>query len=165
MVDGGIDPRGLQWVVKKPKGFVKRPISAKKPWPVHRGVFVVRSLIGALSLSFCISCVCRASNCVDLTRQLSEMQKAQTILLESMVHKNDSLANVLDRYAGDFEASELRLAKTDIESMQKSANAFRQHKQREQTLIQKFNRQSQLLITKANDCLMASQRLGGISTP
>ena len=135
-----------------------------RSWLNHRGVFVVR-IFGILCVGlFCTHNLALAQSCGDLTKQLSEMQKAQALLLQSLVKKNDSLANVLDRYAGDFEASDLKLSKTDIESLHGSASAFRNHRQREQALIEKFTKQSQDLILKTNACLASSDRLGGIAT-
>lgn len=101
-----------------------------------------------------------AVNCVEVGRQLKEMQKTQAILLTSMVKKNDSLASVLDRYAVDFDSSARKVSKSDIQSLHGSAEAFRNHGAREMTLVEKFNKQSQDLITKASSCLNKDQRLG-----
>ena len=106
-----------------------------------------------------------AVNCGEITLQLAEMQKAQALLLQTMVKKNENLAEVLDRYASEFEDSERKLTRSDIQSMHGSANAFRNHEAREQTLVDKFNRQSRDLITKANACLASSnERTGNIAT-
>ena len=116
---------------------------------------------GVLTLGlFFYSLQAMAVNCVEVGRQLREMQKTQAILLTSMVKKNESLASVLDRYAVDFDSSERKVSKNDIQSLHGSAEAFRNHGAREMTLVEKFNKQSQDLIIKASSCLSKDQRLG-----
>ncbi len=94
-----------------------------------------------------------SNGCTHLQQQLAAMQRAQNELLFAMVNKNDSLALVLETYAKDFEAEDLKLKRTDIDDMHNSANAFRGHRNREKTLVDKFSKMSHSLILKTNECL------------
>ncbi len=91
--------------------------------------------------------------CSRLSLQLHEMQRAQGILLESMVKKNDSLAGTLDHFADDLSSHDQKSKKGDIVGMRKSAEAFRGHSDRELVLIAKFQKRSQELIDKTSRCL------------
>jgi hypothetical protein len=103
--------------------------------------------------------VSAAHECVNVSLQLHEMQKAQDILLESMVKKNDSLAGTLDQFADDLSSHDQKSKKTDIVGMHKSAEAFRGHSDRELLLISKFEKKSQELIEKTSKCLAQNNSL------
>jgi len=97
-------------------------------------------------------------SCGQLRQQLQAMQKAQVSLLSSMVNKNDATANLLDRYARDFEEQGLQLREDDTQSLRSSAQAFRRHREREKKLVQKFDHRSQVLIQQISSCLAKMDR-------
>ncbi len=97
-----------------------------------------------------------APDCAQLQIQLQEMQKAQGILLESMVKKNDSLANTLDHFAEDLKSHEQKPSRADVVNLHNSAEAFRGHSERELALIEKFQQKSLELIAQTVRCLPSS---------
>jgi hypothetical protein len=88
--------------------------------------------------------------CSGLVSELNEMKKAQTKLLQSMVNKNDSMAETLDVFSKDVEKTEARLSSKRLSL---SAAAFRAHKIREMDLIRRFDLQTQKLMTQLMPCL------------
>lgn len=94
-------------------------------------------------------------SCAQLVRQLRAMEKAQQSLLTSMVGKNDSMATTLDQYAKNFEIQGHRLQKSDVQSLKRSAQAFRRHGDREMGLVVRFEKSSEELLSKVEACLSA----------
>ncbi len=80
------------------------------------------------------------------------MHRAQTQLLESMVHKNESMASTLDQYAQNF-SQQNKVRKADVVSLRKSAMAFRNHEGREQKLVQRFEKKTGELVEMIASCL------------
>lgn len=99
------------------------------------------------------------TSCAQVSQQLLAMQKAQVALLSAMVNKNESMAAIFENYAKDFESEERKLKRTDIQSLHSSAQAFRNHREREQQLIEKFSVRSNQLIEKTNECLAKGESL------
>jgi hypothetical protein len=111
------------------------------------GVYTVIFLLFSLP-SFALQ------NCNALSRQLNAMVRAQKSLLQSMVKKNDVLANTLDQYAQDFK-SQGGIKKSDIKSLHQSAKSFRGHSRRELILVKRFESKTNQLIAKISACLKA----------
>jgi hypothetical protein len=81
------------------------------------------------------------------------MNKAQQTLLGSMVRKNESMAETLDQYAYGFEQKGQRVQRLDLLSMKHSAQAFRKHGEREMSLVTRFEKSSDELLSKVEFCL------------
>jgi glutaredoxin 2 len=92
-------------------------------------------------------------NCQSLILQLEAMQGAQKSLLQSMVRKNDTVADSFADYADQFEMKGHRFSKLDLFSLRNTSDSFRKHKERENQLIEKFNHSSSELISKVSICL------------
>ena len=95
-------------------------------------------------------------SCQALVAELRAMKQAEKTLLTNMVQNNDTMASTLDQYAVELKdsASHKKPVTTkDVKSLKQSAQAFRQHKAREQRLISKFDSASATLIDKVQSCL------------
>lgn len=92
-------------------------------------------------------------SCTEYSRQLIHMADAQNKILNSMVKKNDSLAETLDGYADDFDNQKKQVKQADLVSLRSSADSFRHHSVREHKLVQEFNQKTLSLIEKINMCL------------
>jgi hypothetical protein len=93
------------------------------------------------------------AECKPLKLQLTEMHKAQMHLLNSLVSKNDAMADTLKSFAKDLEKKAPRTESSDFLRLNQSAVAFRAHKIRELDLVQRFEKQSQSLLTQVARCL------------
>jgi hypothetical protein len=111
----------------------------------------------ALSLSSPVG-ETQSQDCNKLIIQLQMMTSAQKSLLDSMLRKNEMLASTLDLYADDFQNRGQKIKRGDLASLRNSANAFRKHEIREQSLINKFEAQASKLIAKTNQCLDESRK-------
>ena len=94
----------------------------------------------------------QAKTCSELGDDLRSMQKAQASLLESMVRKNDSMASTLDQYANNLQ-NQRTVRKSDVISLRKSGQAFRDHESREEKLVGRFNKKTDELLTLVEECL------------
>lgn len=96
------------------------------------------------------------NTCEALTAELRAMREAQNTLLQNMVQSNDTMADTLEQYAGEFQESSKRrkpISAQDLTSLKQSAEAFRAHKAREQKLVSQFDMASAKLISKVETCL------------
>lgn len=82
------------------------------------------------------------------------MREAQSFLLQSMVKKNNSLAETLDLFAKDFSAKKGRLRRADFNKLKGSAEAFRGHAEREKSLISRFESSTEDLLDRVSRCLL-----------
>jgi len=96
-------------------------------------------------------------NCVAVQKQLQEMERAQGLLLQSMVKKNDSLAGTLDHFADDLKSHQQKPSPSDVVNLKKTAEAFRGHGDRELVLINKFQKKSLELVNQALICLSQNE--------
>lgn len=119
------------------KGFIKKA--------VQMGIL-------AAGMTVAMGAGAEAKTCSQLTEDLRAMQKAQSSLLETMVRKNESMASTLDEYATTFSVKK-NLRKADLTGMKRSAQAFRNHQDREEKLVQRFESKTEQLISQIEDCL------------
>lgn len=96
------------------------------------------------------------TDCKALAADLKAMREAQTFMLNSMIRKNNSLAETLDLFAKDFSAKKGQLKKLDFQKMKRSADAFRGHADRERGLVSRFENSADELVTRVQKCLEAS---------
>jgi len=108
--------------------------------------------ITGLLLTLVLSSAAQAKSCGELADDLALMQKAQSSLLDSMVHKNESMASTLDQYAQNFSTKKV-VRKEDVVSLKKSGQAFRSHGEREEKLVLRFEKKSVELIEMVQQCL------------
>jgi hypothetical protein len=97
-------------------------------------------------------------NCAKVMNELEAMKRAQSVLLNSFVEKNELVASALDNYADRMNDQKQRrqtLAAQDIQSLKQSAQDFRQHKTREQKLVRKFQKASGEVLAQAIVCLQS----------
>lgn len=104
-------------------------------------------------------------DCRSLASDLKAMREAQSFMLNSMVRKNNSLAETLDLFAKDFSAKHGRLKKMDFQKMKKSADAFRGHADRERGLVNRFESSADQLVERVQKCLDASPIASQTSEP
>ncbi len=120
----------------------------------------VVSLILFLVVMGFLGGIAQAGTCKDLGSDLAAMQSAQKELLKSFVNKNDSMASSLDAFAFEFskkEEEKMRISAVDIAALRKSAEAFRNHKQREASLVNRFEKASQEVVAKVQSCLSQNE--------
>ncbi len=117
-------------------------------------VVIKAAKLGVLSLSILFAMVsgAEARSCSELTQDLRAMQKAQASLLQSMIRKNESMASTLDQYAQTL-GTKKNLRKSDTLGMRKSATAFRNHQEREEKLVRRFENKTDELISQVEECL------------
>ena len=109
--------------------------------------------LGILGFSIVLAMAkAEAKSCSELSSELHSMQTAQTSLLQSMVRKNESMASTLDQYADNFSVRKA-VRKADIVGFHKSAQAFRNHQDREEKLVQRFQSKTDELISSIDECL------------
>lgn len=130
-----------------------------------RGILVIQiatsfMLIGLLGLPVMAQQQTQNLNqCLELSRQLEQMVDAQKIVLNSMVKKNDAVAETLDHFADDLGGAGQKVKKSDLVSIRQSAKSFRGHTARESELVSKFALQTGMLVEKINECLQHSSNL------
>lgn len=84
------------------------------------------------------------------------MQAAQASLLKSLSQKNESMAKTLDQFSRNFEdlaQSKKSVQRKDIVGLKISAKAFREHGNREDQLIQRFETATSELFNQVESCL------------
>lgn len=99
------------------------------------------------------------SNCRDLILQLQAMNSAQRSLLTSMIQKNDAISDSLNDYADEFAMKGNRVSKLDLKSLHNSADSFQRHKEREKSLVDKFQNSSHDLIDRVSVCLVRADQV------
>lgn len=98
--------------------------------------------------------VAGAKSCADLSNDLKSMQQAQASLLDSMVRKNDMVADTFENYRHSFSIKK-KLAGSDLAGLKKSATAFRSHGSREEKLVARFKHKTDEIIRLVEACLIA----------
>lgn len=87
------------------------------------------------------------------------MQQAQASLLKSLSKKNESMAKTLDQFGKNFEglASQKKsVRRADVLGLKISAKAFREHGNREEQLIKRFEIATNELLNQVESCLSKS---------
>jgi len=97
------------------------------------------------------------NECLMLSRQLEQMADAQQKVLNSLVKKNDAVADTLDHFADDLGGTGQRVKKTDLLSLRSSAKSFRGHSVREAELVDRFAQKTGALVEKINQCLKKNE--------
>lgn len=98
------------------------------------------------------------TSCEPLMKDLRAMQQAQASLLKSLSQKNESMAKTLDQFSKSFEGLALQkkyLRRADIVGLKISAKAFREHGNREEQLIKRFEDAAGELFNQVESCLAA----------
>jgi hypothetical protein len=88
-------------------------------------------------------------NCQQLGSELKQMRMAQRELMKSFVAKNISMAETLDRLASDSIAPKQNLHLM----LSNSADSFRRHQSREESLVKRFDSKTLALIEDVESCL------------
>lgn len=128
-----------------------------------RVVIVVSALVMGLLLT--ADSQASQKKCSELVQELQAMQKAQSQLLSSFSQKNGTVAEVLDQHADQLQKKMSRqgkLKKSDIETLKRSANAFRGHEVREGNLVMRFEKASQELLNKVESCLSEKSEIASL---
>lgn len=102
------------------------------------------------------------NNCLELSKQLEQMVNAQNRVFNSLVKKNEAVAQTLETFANDLGNDGQRVKKADLISLRQSAKSFRGQSLRESELIEKFNQQSEHLVEKIAQCLQQSRNPVGV---
>lgn len=119
-----------------------------------RVVFFVSAIIMGLLLT--ADSQAADKKCSDVMKELQAMKKAQHQLFASFTQKNGTVAEVLDQHADQLQNKMNRqgkLKKTDLNSLKQSAKAFRGHEEREEKLVQRFEKATQELFEQVESCL------------
>ena len=122
------------------------------------GFIAPKSMAASASFAASVKPESLQQDCGRIVKQLELMNLAQKDLLNSMVKKNELLADTLDHFADDFESHGRKINRGDLISLRNSAQAFRRHETREVNLVQKFEFQAEQLIKKTNYCLDESTK-------
>ncbi len=93
------------------------------------------------------------TDCSEIVENLRAMRKAQSSLMNTLVKKNDSMAETLDLYAQRLSKSQGNVTKTEIVGLRKSAQSFRKHGVREQGIVRRFEAISAQLMARLEVCL------------
>lgn len=104
---------------------------------------------------WCFTFGARAS-CIETMQELNAMNVAQQQLLQSFVNKNETVAMSLDSFAARFAKKQQKakaLTAAEVASLSTSADSFRAHQNREQQLVDRFNKVSSELMAKVQSCL------------
>ena len=102
------------------------------------------------------STVQASENCPRTMQQLGEMQKAQALLLKSLVQKNLNTSAALSSFARRLEVQKKQnrpVGLREISGLRQSSQDFLSHHQRELELIRKFEEASKEVIAQAQKCL------------
>lgn len=110
-------------------------------------------IAGLISLPVLAEQNMNLNQCLELSKQLGQMVNAQKVVMNSMVKKNDAVAETLDHFADDLGGAGQKVKKSDLVSIRQSAKSFRGHSVREAELVGNFATQTELLVEKINDCL------------
>lgn len=92
-------------------------------------------------------------HCGALPEDIKAMREAQSFLLQSMVRKNESLAETLEVFAREFQGKKGRLRPADFKRMTTSAEAYRGHAARERSLVERFETSTNSLALRIEKCL------------
>jgi len=117
-----------------------------------RGQFFIQVLVAILFSQYSFAQQ-ELHQCLELAKQLEQMANAQSKILNTMVKKNDSLADTLDHFADDLGSTGQKVKKSDIISIRKSAKSYRGHSARESELVESFSQRTGWLIDKVSECL------------
>jgi Skp family chaperone for outer membrane proteins len=100
-----------------------------------------------------------SSNCADLVNDLQTMKKAEKSLMQTMVNRSDAMADTLNKYADDFnelKSQNKKIERKEILSLRRTAETFKDHKQREEVLVQRYQKASDQLLREVASCLGAT---------
>lgn len=100
-------------------------------------------------------------DCSSLVQSLKEMRQAQSQLLRSFSKKSEVFAMVLDQNARKLEktaSTGRKLEKSDLKTLDASAQAYRNHQKKEAALIASFESASDELLEQVQNCLQPRKR-------
>lgn len=103
-----------------------------------------------------------ASSCESLIKDLNQMQEAQSVLLQTFVDKNETVAKGFDSQAKKFSEKyqlDSAIEDSDFLGLRQAAEGFRLHKKREQLLVNKFQDKSNDILMRVKECLKSSSRV------
>ncbi len=98
-------------------------------------------------------------DCAKAAEDLRGMQEAQKQILTSLSKQNQSLAETLDQHADVLDKKMNRngkVKKTDIQVIHRSAQSFRSYGEKEQSLVRKYEKASDALLSKVQACLSSA---------
>ena len=117
---------------------------------------------GVVFFLFSVSVLAAPSKkCETLAKDLKAMQAAQSQLMSSFIRKNDTMAEVLEQNADRLDhkmTTQRSLKRSDLEALSVSAKAFRGSDQREQALVNRFEKASAQLLDQVRECLEKDKR-------
>ena len=108
-------------------------------------------IFGGISQAFAAS-----SRCSELSAELNSMKNAQSQLLQTFVQRDGDFAQTLEQHEAKLEKTMAKagaLKKADLLVMLRSAAAFRSHQDKEQDLVNKFEKATEKLLTEVQTCL------------
>lgn len=119
-------------------------------------LMIIMLVVAAAESQAVVGGKAQSAECQTVINELKAMKLAQKTLLESMVQNNETMASTLDRYAADLQQSaktKKPVSAQDLNSLKRSAEAFRQHKSREGKLVSTFDTASDRLFVRVQSCL------------
>lgn len=97
------------------------------------------------------------AGCSQLKEEIKNLKTAQSVLMKSLVQKNETLAETLDIFAKDVLGQKSSQRKSNSKKLKQAANSFRSHSIREQGLVDRFEALAQDLYSRIDECLVVKE--------
>ena len=103
--------------------------------------------------AFLLSRMSFASECRDLSVELDAMKKAQTQIMQSLVSNHEGFSENISDIVNDISASSGRVSKSTLQSLKKTAKAYRVRSERAEQIASKLDFSTEDLIKRVKKCL------------
>lgn len=116
---------------------------------------------GILVFLFSLSGMAASNKCETFAKDLKAMQVAQKQLMATFIRKNDTMAQVLEQNARRLETQLVHrrsLKRSDLNALRIAAQTFRGHDEKEQALVNRFEKASASLLEQVQKCLTKDER-------
>lgn len=117
--------------------------------------------VGVLVFLFSLSSMAASNKCETIAKDLKAMQAAQKQLMATFIRKNDTMAHVLEQNANRLETQLVQrrsLKRSDLSALRVAAQTFRGHDEKEQALVNRFEKASSQLLEQVQKCLAKDER-------
>ncbi len=94
-----------------------------------------------------------ASECRDLGIELDAMKKAQNQIMQSLVSNHQGFSDNISDIIDDISTSSGRVSKSTLQSLKKTAKAYRVRSERAEQITSKLDFSTEDLIKRVKKCL------------
>lgn len=93
-----------------------------------------------------------ATSCAELKQELKSMQKAQALMMNSLVNNHESFASTMEEYSSTLQENSKTAAQV-APSMNKSAEAFRHRGIKGKKMAMQLQKATADLVVRISACL------------